>query len=99
MPAVRAVPVLLGQAVDLQAVVRVRTAHEHIARYVQLFQSLPEVLQVLRVTGEDCFVVYCAFAVPHDLERVADTLAKFGSVTTALVLSNPVAKPLSVMRD
>jgi len=77
----------------LQAVVRVRTTHEHVARYVQLFQSLPEVLNVLRVTGEDCFIVYCAFAVPQDLERVVDTLARCSSVTTSLALSSPVAKP------
>jgi Lrp/AsnC family leucine-responsive transcriptional regulator len=81
----------------LQAVVRVRTTHEHIARYVQLLQSLPEVLNVRRVTGEDCFIVYCAFAAPHELERVVDALAKFGSVTTSLFLSNPVIKPLSVI--
>src|SRR6266404_4179438 len=71
----------------LQAVVRVRTTHEHIQRYVALFESMPEVLDVVRVTGDDCFVVRCAFAEPEDLERVVDTLATHGSITTALVLS------------
>ena len=81
----------------LQAVVRVRTSHEHIARYVALFQSLPEVLDVVRVTGDDCFVVRCAFATPLDLERVVDTLAAHGSVTTALVLSHPVTKTVPLV--
>ncbi len=76
----------------LQAVVRVRTTHEHIQRYVALFESMPEVLDVVRVTGDDCFVVRCAFAEPEDLERVVDTLATHGSITTALVLSHPVSK-------
>jgi Lrp/AsnC family transcriptional regulator, leucine-responsive regulatory protein len=80
----------------LQAVVRVRTTHEQIQRYVALFKSMPEVLDAVRVTGEDCFVVRCAFEVPEDLERVVDSLARHGSVTTALVLSHPVSKTVSL---
>jgi len=76
----------------LQAVVRVRTTHEHIRRYVALFQAMPEVLDAVRVTGEDCFIVRCAFAKPEDLERVVDALAAHRSVTTSLVLSHPVRK-------
>jgi Lrp/AsnC family leucine-responsive transcriptional regulator len=60
-----------------------------------LFESMPEVLDVVRVTGNDCFVVRCAFAEPEDLERVVDALAVHGSVTTALVLSHPVSKTLT----
>ena len=80
----------------LQAVVRVRTTHEHIQRYVALFKSMPEVLDAVRVTGEDCFVLRCAFEAPEDLERVIDALAKHGSVTTALVLSHPVSKAVTL---
>jgi Lrp/AsnC family leucine-responsive transcriptional regulator len=76
----------------LQAVVRVRTTHEHVKRYVALFESMPEVLDAVRVTGDDCFVVHCAFGRPEDLERVVDALAAHGSVTTSLVLSRPVQK-------
>jgi Lrp/AsnC family transcriptional regulator, leucine-responsive regulatory protein len=77
----------------LQAVVRVRTTHEHIQRYLALFAAMPEVFDVVRVTGEDCFIVRCAFAEPADLERVVDALAAHGSVTTGLVLSHPLARP------
>jgi Lrp/AsnC family leucine-responsive transcriptional regulator len=80
----------------LQAVVRVRTSHEHIRRYTELFQSMPEVLDAVRVTGEDCFIVRCAFAEAEDMERVVDTLAAHGSVSTSLVLSHPVSKPPNV---
>jgi len=78
----------------LQAVVRVRTTHEYIKWYVALFESMPEVLDVVRVTGDDCFVIRCAFAEPDDLERVVDALAARGSVTTALVLSHPISKTI-----
>jgi Lrp/AsnC family leucine-responsive transcriptional regulator len=79
-----------------QAIVRVRTTHEHIRRYVALFESMPEVLDVVRVTGDDCFVVRCAFAESEDLERVVDALATHGSITTALVLSHPVSKTVTL---
>jgi Lrp/AsnC family leucine-responsive transcriptional regulator len=59
-----------------------------------LFESTPEVLDVVRVTGDDCFIVRCAFAEPEDLERVVDALAAHGSVTTGLVLSHPVSKTI-----
>lgn len=81
----------------LQAVIRVRTTHEHIQWYVTLLQSMPEVLDAVRVTGDDCFVVRCAFPEPQDLERVVDALAAHGSVTTALVLSHPVAKTVTIV--
>jgi Lrp/AsnC family leucine-responsive transcriptional regulator len=74
----------------------VRTTHQHIQRYVSLFESIPEVLDVVRVIGDDCFVVRCAFAEPEDLERVVDALAAYGSITTALVLSHPVSKTVSI---
>jgi len=57
---------------------------------------MPEVLNVVRVTGDDCFVVRCAFAEPEDLERVVDTLATHGSITTALVLSHPISKTITL---
>jgi Lrp/AsnC family leucine-responsive transcriptional regulator len=40
--------------------------------------------------------VRCAIAEPGDLERVVDSLAVHGSVTTSLVLSNPVAKAVTI---
>jgi Lrp/AsnC family transcriptional regulator, leucine-responsive regulatory protein len=79
----------------LEAVVRVRTTHEHLQRYIALFESMPEVLDVVRVTGDDCFVVRCAFAEPEDLERVVDALAAHGSITTSLVLSHPTSKAIT----
>ena len=67
-------------------------AHRHDVVYNRP-AVLPDLLiAVVRVTGEDCFVVRCAFGQPADLERVVDALAAFGSVSTSLVLSHPVNK-------
>jgi Lrp/AsnC family transcriptional regulator, leucine-responsive regulatory protein len=81
---------------SMQAVIRIKTTHEHISKYVQLFLACPEVLDAVRVTGEDCFIVRCAIADPSDLERIVDSLAKYGSVSTSLVLSHPVSKVAAV---
>jgi len=81
--------------VGLRAVIRIRTTHQHIQTYLRLFESMPEVLEVDRVTGEDCFIVRCAIAQPADLERLVDGFAAHGSVTTALVLSSPIRKAVS----
>lgn len=80
----------------LQAILRVRTTHQHIKHYLDLFNDIPEVLEADRITGEDCFIVRCAFSQPADLESIVDALAVHGSVTTSLVLSNAVRKPVPV---
>lgn len=78
--------------ISLNAIIRIETNHQGIAPYLKLFETMPEVLEVDRVTGQDCFVVRCAIADPTHLERVVDALAVHGSVTTSLVLSSPVRK-------
>ena len=87
---------LQALGVGLQAIIRIQTTHRGIAPYTALFAQMPEVLQADRVTGEDCFIVRCAIAQPGDLQRVVDALAVHGAVTTALVLSSPVQKCVTV---
>ncbi|KHK57324.1 AsnC family transcriptional regulator [Ralstonia sp. A12] len=82
--------------IGLQAYIHIETTHAHVRQYIKLFEEMPEVLEASRVTGQHCFIVRCAIAEPGDLERVVDSLARHGSVTTSLVLSNPVAKAVTV---
>jgi DNA-binding Lrp family transcriptional regulator len=49
---------------------KIETTHAGIARYLNLFEAMPEVLGADRVTGEDSFIVRCAIAEPADLERL-----------------------------
>src|ERR1044071_6855209 len=46
-------PAALG--LRMMAVIRVRTTHEHIQSCLKQFAEMPHVLEVLRLTGEDCF--------------------------------------------
>ncbi len=82
--------------VGLQAIIRIDTTHASIAKYLVLFQEMPEVLEADRVTGEYCFIVRCAIPAPTDLDRVVDALAVFGAVTTSPVPSSPVRKAATV---
>ncbi len=79
----------------LQAIIRLRTTHQHIKFCTEHFERTPEILEAFRVTGEDCFIVRCAFPRPEDLERIVDDLARYGGVTTMLVLSSPVSKRIT----
>jgi Lrp/AsnC family leucine-responsive transcriptional regulator len=54
------------------------------------------VIEVHRVTGEDCFIVRALVPAPGDLERIVDAVARYGSVvTTSVVLRSEAAKPIS----
>ncbi|MER9429327.1 Lrp/AsnC family transcriptional regulator [Mesorhizobium sp. M0408] len=66
------------------AVIRLRTTH--IQACLKKFGQLPEVVEVLRVTGEDCFLVKVVVPSPPDLESIVDSIGHYGTVTTNVVL-------------
>ncbi len=69
------------------AVVRLKypgTRHEPLRR---LLGERPEILECLRTTGDDCYVLKVAATSMSNLEEIVDALAQFGSTTTNLVLS------------
>ncbi|MBB4276097.1 Lrp/AsnC family transcriptional regulator [Rhizobium mongolense] len=70
----------------MMAVVRLRTTHEHIRACLKQFSEMPHVIEVLRLTGEDCFFLKVLVPSPGDLETIVDSIARFGAVTTSLVL-------------
>lgn len=70
----------------MMAIIRLRTTHEHIKSCLGQFAAMPEILEVLRLTGEDCFHLKVIVPSASDLENIVDTIAKFGPVTTAIVL-------------
>jgi Lrp/AsnC family leucine-responsive transcriptional regulator len=49
---------------------------------------MPEIIEAHRITGEDCFMVRIVVEDMAQLEVAIDTLAKFGPVTTAVVLAS-----------
>ncbi|MCB5167037.1 Lrp/AsnC family transcriptional regulator [Streptomyces bambusae] len=73
----------------VMAVVRLKypgpgTRHEPLRR---LLENRPEIMECLRTTGDDCYVMKVAATSMTHLEEIVDELAEFGSTTTNLVLS------------
>jgi len=85
-------PAAVGLAIH--AVIRLRTTHAQLPSARELAARLPEIISALRVTGEDCLIfdVHCPDAAR--LEKVVDAIARFGPVTTSLVLSSYPPRPL-----
>lgn len=78
----------------LMALVRLRTTHEHIKTCLRRFSEMPHIIEVHRVTGDDCFVLKVLVPAPEDLETIVDRIAGFGAVTTSLVLRSEPARPI-----
>ncbi|GIG92232.1 Lrp/AsnC family transcriptional regulator [Plantactinospora endophytica] len=67
------------------AVVRLKypgSRHEPLHR---LLDGRPEILECLRTTGEDCYLLKVTADDMGHLEQVVDDLAQFGSTTTSVV--------------
>ena len=90
--AARINPRALG--LGLTAIVRVRTTHQQIKTCLKQFAEIPHIIEVHRVTGEDCFVLKVLFPAPEDLEAIVDRIAGFGAVTTSLVLRSEPARAI-----
>jgi Lrp/AsnC family leucine-responsive transcriptional regulator len=78
----------------MMAVIRLRTTHEHIRACLKQFSEMPQVIEVLRLTGEDCFVLKVLVPTPSMLEVIVDSIARYGAVTTSLVLRSEPPKPI-----
>lgn len=74
------------------AIIRLRTTHEYIKTCLKQFSQMPQVIEVLRLTGEDCFHLKVIVPSPAALESIVDSVARYGSVTTAIVLRSEPAK-------
>ncbi|MBP5057469.1 Lrp/AsnC family transcriptional regulator [Pseudomonas chlororaphis] len=89
---VRIDPAALG--LRMMAIIRLKTSHEHIRPALLAFAEMPHVIDVHRMTGEDCFLLKVLVPTPGQLETIIDTIARFGAVTTSLVLRSEPGKPL-----
>ena len=81
-------PRALGFA--LTAVIRVRPAPRQLPEVAQLARDTPEVVECLRITGDDCFVLRAHVRDVDHLEEVIDRFTLFGQTTTSIVQSSAV---------
>ena len=84
--AARINPGIVGRGIG--AIVRIRTTHAEIKRCLSAFEAMPEIVEAHRITGEDCFIVRMVVEEMAQLETAIDALARFGPVTTSVVLAS-----------
>lgn len=79
---------------SLGAVIRLKTTHEHMRACLETFERLPYVVEVHRVTGDDCFVLKALVPSAGDLATIVDAIGRFGPVTTSVVLQSQPPRPI-----
>ena len=75
---------------QVTAFVRVRSITGHLNQIAELAQTIPEITECHRVTGEDCFILKLFLKEISNLDRVLDKFLAHGQTTTAIVQSSPV---------
>jgi Lrp/AsnC family transcriptional regulator, leucine-responsive regulatory protein len=79
---------------NIHAVIRLRTTHAQLASALKTTAQAPEIVSVIRVTGEDCLLLDVQCADAGRLEQIVDLIARHGPVTTSIVLHRYPPKPL-----
>ena len=74
------------------AVIRMSVVGDILPRLAILLQSLPEVVECYRGTGNDSFLMRVNVASVEHLEALINKLTPFGMTTTSVVLSTVVAR-------
>src|SRR5579864_2098212 len=80
---------------EIMVLIRLKTSHAHIHQCLKAFAQIPEILEVYRVTGDDCFLLKGVFERMSHVETTIDALARFGAVTTSFILASYAPKCLT----
>lgn len=81
-------PAALGLPVT--AFARIRPATGQLPNIAELAQTLPQVTECHRITGEDCFLVKVHAPTVEQLEETLDRFLLYGQTVTSIVVSTPV---------
>ncbi|NJM35609.1 MAG: Lrp/AsnC family transcriptional regulator [Rhodomicrobium sp.] len=87
-------PQSLGFA--MTAYIRLRTTYEYVPSCIKRFAEIPNILEVHRVTGEDCFIIKVVVPKPSALEGIVNRIAVFGAVITSVVFRSEPVKPMGL---
>lgn len=74
----------------ISAVIRIGASAESGKSLLKAFRETPNVIEVLRVTGADSYVLNVLAKSSSELEVVIDKIGSYGTITTSLLLSTPI---------
>jgi Lrp/AsnC family transcriptional regulator, leucine-responsive regulatory protein len=74
----------------VSAIIRIAAPAEQGPSLLKKFRETPNVVEVMRVTGSDSYILHVLTRSSMDLEAVIDKIGSFGTITTSLVLSAPL---------
>jgi Lrp/AsnC family transcriptional regulator, leucine-responsive regulatory protein len=81
-------PKMLG--LPITVFIRVRPMPGRLPKIAELAQSMPQVVECHRITGDDCFILKVYLEALESLDRVLDRFLTYGQTTTSIVQSSPV---------
>lgn len=70
--------------------IRIRPMPGQLGKIMELAQTLPQVSECHRITGEDCFIMKVHLAALDRLDELLDRFLAYGQTTTSIVQSSPV---------
>jgi len=70
--------------------VRVRPMPGQLPKIAKLAQSIPQVTECHRITGEDCFLMRAHLRSLDELDGLLDRFLAYGQTTTSIMQSSPV---------
>ena len=70
--------------------VRVRPMPGQLPKIAKLAQSIPQVTECHRITGEDCFLIRAHLRALDELDGLLDRFLAYGQTTTSILQSSPV---------
>ena len=74
----------------IAVLVRVRPMPGQLPKIAKLAQSLPQVTECHRITGEDCFLMRVHLRGLEELDGLLDRFLEYGQTTTSIMQSSPV---------
>jgi len=81
-------PAALGMPVS--AFTRIRPVPGRLSAIAELAESMPQVSECHRITGEDCFLIRVHAPTIQDLEETLDKFLMYGQTVTSMVVATPV---------
>lgn len=83
---------LLGYALSFY--IRIRPLPGQLEKVVAVIQSIKEIVECDRVTGDDCFIAKAHVKSTDELERIINQLICHAQTNTSLMQSSPVKRRL-----